>query len=196
MKEIVRKKATFQNTSTGGFTLVEMIVAVFIFTVVMLIAVGALLSVLNANRRAQATKVVMNNINIALESMTREIRMGRGYQVLAGNSGFKFTDKDGCVITYGIARGVDNKKSIVRTLENTTSSLFGSCKKAPSVDVPMTASDVNISTLGFYSRGTGTNDSIQPAVLILIRGVAGETERTRVPFDVQTFVVQRSLERD
>jgi len=84
----------------------------------------------------------------------------------------------------------------VRTLENTTSSLFGSCKKAPSVDVPMTASDVNISTLGFYSRGTGTNDSIQPAVLILIRGVAGETERTRVPFDVQTFVVQRSLDRD
>ncbi|MBX9765465.1 type II secretion system GspH family protein, partial [Patescibacteria group bacterium] len=45
-----------------GFTLVELMVAVSIFAIVMMIGVGALLSLVQTNRRAQAINSVMNNL--------------------------------------------------------------------------------------------------------------------------------------
>src|SRR3989344_5257439 len=62
-----------------GFTLVEMIVAIALFSVVMIVCVGALLALVNANRKAQALQSVMNNLNIALDGMVRSVRMGNSY---------------------------------------------------------------------------------------------------------------------
>jgi len=68
-----------------GFTLVEMIVAVALFSVVMLVSVGTLLALVGANRKAQALQSVMSNLNIALDSMVRSIRMGSVYHCGGGN---------------------------------------------------------------------------------------------------------------
>ncbi len=68
------------RTSQKGFTLVEMIVALAVFTVVALIAVGALLKITSANKKSQTLKTTINNLNFALESMSREIRTGSTYQ--------------------------------------------------------------------------------------------------------------------
>lgn len=177
----------------GGFTLVEMIVGVFLFTIVMLVAVGALMSVLDANRRAQANKAVMNNLHFALESMTREIRVGREYRTDSVET-FLFTDKDGCRITYALADvNGDGNKEVVRSVSDTTTS----CEKGNSDNVPMTAPEVTVSSLQFYVGGTdpGPADTTQPHVIIIVRGSAGLTERTRVPFNLQTFVTQRFLDR-
>jgi len=59
----------------NGFTLIEMLVAVSLFVFVMLIGVGVLLSIIDANRKARALSSVMNNLNFALESMSRNIRV-------------------------------------------------------------------------------------------------------------------------
>ena len=61
-----------------------MIVAVGLFSLVMLVSVGALLSLTGANRKAQALQSVMNNLNIALDGMVRSIRMGSDYHCGAG----------------------------------------------------------------------------------------------------------------
>ena len=62
-----------------GFTLIEMIVSLGIFTVVALIAVGALLKVMDANRKAVNLKTAINNMNFTIESMSREMRMGNDF---------------------------------------------------------------------------------------------------------------------
>ena len=69
-----------------GFTLVEMIVSVALFGIVMLVAVGALLSVVAANRQSQAIKTVINNLNFALESMSRNILTGSNYRCPSGST--------------------------------------------------------------------------------------------------------------
>lgn len=56
-----------------------MIVSLGIFAVVAVIAVGALLKITDANKKAQTLKSSINNINFAMESMSREIRMGSNY---------------------------------------------------------------------------------------------------------------------
>ena len=50
----------------GGFSLIEIMVSLAIFSIVVLVATGALLSILNANKKTQALKAVVNNFNFAL----------------------------------------------------------------------------------------------------------------------------------
>ncbi len=62
-----------------GFTLVEMIVSIAIFFIVVLVAMGAVLKTLDANKKSQAIKTVITNISFAFETMTREMRVGSKY---------------------------------------------------------------------------------------------------------------------
>jgi prepilin-type N-terminal cleavage/methylation domain-containing protein len=59
-----------------AFTLIEMIVALGIFTLVAVVAVGAFVKIIDANKKSQSIKTAVNNLNFALESMTREMRVG------------------------------------------------------------------------------------------------------------------------
>ena len=84
----------------SGFTLIEMIVSLGVFSVVITIAVGALLVLIATNQQLQAEQSVMTNLSFALDSMTREIRTGTRYfcdsrtNVNAGDSPQVFRDGD------------------------------------------------------------------------------------------------------
>ncbi len=62
-----------------GFTLIEIIVSISIFTVVMLVTMGALLTLNDSSRKAQALRTVIDNLNFAVEDMNRKIRTGDSY---------------------------------------------------------------------------------------------------------------------
>jgi len=66
-------------TSQFGFTLIEMIVSLGLFSIVITISVGALLVLIATNEQLQAEQSVMTNLSFALDSMTREIRTGTNY---------------------------------------------------------------------------------------------------------------------
>ncbi|QQR82867.1 type II secretion system protein [Candidatus Campbellbacteria bacterium] len=173
---------------SAGFTLVEMIVAVFIFSVVMIVASTSVVTMLDANRKAQATKTVMNNLNFALDSMTRAIRVGTDYGCGSaktcpdGSTEFSFMDRDGRQVTYAFSQPRGSEKgSIERDVGDGSGFL------------PVTAPDVDIDTFMFYLVGDGASE--QPRVLVIIRGTAGKTERTKVAFDLETLITQRFLER-
>jgi prepilin-type N-terminal cleavage/methylation domain-containing protein len=175
----------------SGFTLVEMIVAVFIFSLVMVAATAALATTINANRRAQGSQNVMTNLNFTLDAMTRAIRTGTKYcgtsACSPGDSSFSFTDTNGHILTYRLTQNDDRG-----TIERSDSSLNAGAF------VPLTAPEVNITTLGFYESGENTyvnGDTEQPHVLVIIRGTAGETQKTAVAFDIETMITQRILDR-
>lgn len=179
-----------------GFTLIEMMVAVALFVVVMMVTVGALLSILDANQKAQATQSVINNLNIALDGMVRTIRAGTNYR--CGSTGgncattddfpgdsFEFTKYGGTVgndaddIEYSL--GVDNR-------------LY---RKEGTLDaVAITAAEVVIDDLEFYVQGAGSIPvDQQPRVLIIVRGTvapgSGSREST---FHIQAFATQREID--
>lgn len=56
-----------------------MIVSLGLFSVVVTIAVGALLILIASNRQLQQEQSVLSNVSFALDSMTREIRTGTQY---------------------------------------------------------------------------------------------------------------------
>ena len=185
-----------------------MMVAVSIFAIVMMIGVGALLSLIETNKRAQAINSVMNNVNAAVENMTRSIRVGFTYHceispspqspaILAtpqdcasgGGKLLAFESSDGDVTDEGdqVVYRL-NGTYIERNLRSGANGYW----------VAITAPEVTITDFQFYVTGssplTGVpSDYIQPRVLMILRGVAtlpkGNTE-----FTVQSTVTQRLLD--
>src|SRR3989338_6151299 len=141
-----------------GFTLVEMIDAIGLFAVVMIVCVGALLSLVHANRKAQALQSVMNNLNIALDGMVRSIRMGNDYRCDAlnpedgdcptGGRSFYFesfvgqsnTTGDGWIYFYDAAAQ--------RIYKSTDGSLLSG--------IPLTAPEVSIDEMLIYEKRKNT----------------------------------------
>jgi prepilin-type N-terminal cleavage/methylation domain-containing protein len=163
----------------NGFSIVEMLVAVAIFSIVMLIAVGALLTMIDANRKAQALNSVMNNLNLAIESMSREIRVGTNYNCGGtgdcplGNTRLSIISSEGKNITYQY-----NAQRI-------------EVLKESGPPIAITAPEVKIDKFMFYTTGTSPSDSFQPRVVMTIQGTAGVSEKTKTTFNVQTMASQR-----
>ncbi len=186
------------SRASRGFTLVEMIVAIALFAIVMVVCVGALLSLVTANRKAQALQSVMNNLNIALDGMARSVRMGNDYD---GSTGCNSNAADTHDCTGGStmfvfqpfgstldSKWIYNFNSATNRIERSTS---GSISGA----APITAPEVTIDEMLFYVVGTERGDTVQPKVVIVIKGSAGiPGSSTRTTFHLQAAAVQRVLD--
>src|SRR3989344_7127211 len=163
-----------------GFTLVEIMVAVTIFVIVMTISTGALLSIFHADRKSQSLRVAMQNLNQALETMSREIRFGTKYQcgtswptgnptpTNCSSTGISFFDSDGVKkIQYKLV----GSTIIKRTSDTNT-------------EIPVTSPEINISSMLIVVEGSGIEgvDQKQPRVFIKIKGKAGIKAGTESEF--------------
>ena len=185
-----------------GFTLIEIIVAVSIFTIVAIITTGALVTASDTNRKAQALKIAMDNVSFAMDSIVTNLREGaqfgcitgtipdnpNGYLTSAQNSGNWLNT--GCTID-GQGLIFESKRSgnipnyiIYRFKKNAGE--FGRVQVASSISsqyVDLTSQEeVDIKSLRFYVP----NNAPKPRVTIVISGeVPGKTP---TKFNLQTTV--------
>lgn len=177
-----------------GFTLIEMIVSVGIFSVVMLVGITALLSVIDLNKKNQSLKVAVNNINLAMENMSRDIRTGTDYH--CGTTGditlpLDCSSGEDLMAFEGVS-GDDSTfaDQIVYRLNN------GNIQRSSNGGedfLNITASDINITNLMFYVQGAEFGDGLQPRVVIIVSGSAG-SGGAAFDFNLQTTVSQRNLD--
>jgi type II secretory pathway pseudopilin PulG len=202
-----------------GFFLAELIVSVFIFGIVMTVSVGSLILALDANRKTQSLKSVLNNLNVVLDTMTRTIATGSHYLCGSGTS-FNPENPDVADCFMSATDPLNSGEEVVNLLFNedldgndsaddfityerrvdsggkgyiarTIRGGAGSYSSA----VRMTAPEVDITSLRFYVSGSepavnGT-DFEQPRVLIVVKGTAPAGPRNETDFTVQTLVTQR-----
>ena len=184
---------TFFNSRKKGFTLIEMLVSVSIFTLVMLIAVSAVFTIVASNKKAESLKSVMDNLNFALENMTRNIRTGSNYSCVdtggncpGGDTSFSFTPNQSTdeTIEYSISNG--------QIME--TDQLANGSWTSP---YALTASEISVTKLEFYLVGSGGQGTfgagLQPRVLMTVIGTAG-TSTTATQFKIQTTLSQRQID--
>lgn len=194
-----------------GFTLLEMIVSLGIFAVVAVIAVGALLRISDANRKALILKTAVNNLNFALETMSREMRFGSNFSCAPninsisrnGQTTNCFSNDRSWVIAFnsqyeGAYRDdINNRCNLVYVYAYNKAD--GTLKKnqskycddeiqdstryfdVVSPDINIIESDIAISTAN------------QPRVFIWLKGRVGSRARDEVVFSVQTTVSQRAI---
>lgn len=192
-----------------GFTLIEMMVSVGLFAVVMLVCVGALLSLVNANRKAQALQSVMNNLNIAVDDMVRSIRRGNTFHGAIGDGTCGGTDYS---VTHdcpsgGSAFAFEPYGGDTSTPLNNWVYIFDDdgtycgegrlCKSenGGASFLGITASEITIDDMQFFVVGTTRGDTIQPKVVMVVKGSAGVLgSSARTTFHIQATAVQRVLD--
>lgn len=176
-------------TMKKGFTLIELMVAISIFIIVMTISMSSIIGVFEANRKSKSLKTVLNNLNLAVESMAKEMRFGRNYHCGSvndtgtsalncpgGDVRVNFLSSSGVQISY-------------RFIGTTIEKRIGN-----DAYIAVTAPEIIIDDLTFYTLGAGTSDTLQPKVIMKIKSHAGATNKGRSDFTLQTLVSQRVLD--
>ncbi|MFA7192021.1 MAG: type II secretion system protein [Candidatus Paceibacterota bacterium] len=182
----------------GGFTLIELMVSMSIFMIVMIMALGALVNISNVAKKSRALHQAMDNVNFAMESMTRSLRTGSNYD--CGSTDLSTQDTDDCPSGEDSISFISQNKDSTSNKDVAYDLSNGALRKCvlnsfnSKECVNMTSSNVKIENLKFYVTGSDPIlDQIQPSVYISMKGsVSVGSEKTE--FALQTFVSQRNSE--
>ena len=202
-----------------GFTLVEMLVAIAVFMSVMVIAMGSFISILNASRKSQAMKIVVDNVTFAVDSISRSMKVGNDYKCASSIDGSTFTfGSDDCASgtnvfqyydisnnkyvqyiflksSYLREHGGENEGNIQRRYcvgDNTDCDTTGGWQ---SLTGPINS--IDIKNMKFYVLGTGTEAETrnasrtrkQPRVIITVEGSSGDVTQ----MSTTNFMLQTTI---
>lgn len=178
---------------TKGFTLIEIMVAIGLFAIVMMIASGAYLIMINANRNAQAVTTGINNLSFALESMTRTIRTGTNYKC---SGGYDCSSGTSILVTNADAKGKTKYEMSGTKIMYTTYDINGVVLTPATA---LTDSTVTVNSLQFYAKGTqtyqSTSDLDQSHIIIVVKGsVPVGPGRQPEQFTVETSATMRGTD--
>lgn len=170
------------QATASGFTLLEMLVSVGIFSVVVITAISVLISIRDAQQKAGNIQNIQDNIRFLMEFMTKEMRQGSQYAgtgcVLDACTGLSFRSATGQTIGYCL------DASVIRRTVGGIACGSGSA---------MTSNNAAITRLVFYLVGetAGPSDG-QPRVTIAIGGRSSIAKiKLKSEFDLQTTITQR-----
>ncbi len=196
---------SFSHNKQAGFTLIELMVALTLFVVVVMAAISSLYTVNNASKKVQAMRIVLDNLNFGMESMSRTIRTGNhivcgGTQNQSGNSNCPYadtgTEAGECLslsstlgrdveVQYCLRMGADGQRGEIQKQTKDENGTWSNW-------VSMTAPEIDVQKLQFYVDGANTADLRQPSVVIIAEGIASAGTENTAPFSIQTYVSQRA----
>ena len=176
----------------SGFTLVELLIAISLFIVVFTISLGALLSIFDANKRAQSSKTVVDNLNLSIENMARTARFGSNYY--CGVSSIT-TATNNCPpggnalsVTFAGNRIVYKWDGLGTPLQRSDQGGF------TGTYTDITSPETKITYLKFYVFGSSKSDTNQPYIKVIIQGYVGDKPTTQSSFSIETLMSQRTLD--
>lgn len=177
----------------SGFTLIEIMVALAVFGLLAVVAVGAVVSLTANYKLVENESLAFRDTRSAFETMVTEIRTGSTYgcyisdvpqaECTAGFE-FRFLNDQGQQISYKLADVLGNSRTQLVRIDS-----------ASGRTAAITGPDIDITTAYFDLNGQDSTDTEQPSVRISIvanwyRG--GEQEQ----FHYGTFITQRNLDNE
>ena len=204
------------HSRQAGFSLIELLVSMTIFSVVMTMAAGTLLVLLDANAKAQNKQQILNNLTVAVDSMSREIRTGYNYVCSTNREEVEVEDDEqdcpsgGRYISFmeagsSLTAGSGSDRIAFAFAPNWFTTGHGAIvRRVGDGDgdsdtneandwQPITARNTVIRDVRFIVTGAEVLTQ-QPTVTIFIEGEAGDLAEVDADFVIQASVTQRPLD--
>lgn len=210
--------------SYKGFTLVELIVSLGLFITVMTIAIGALFSAQSINARLQATRNILDGLNLSFELLSREVRYGSLFfcgddivdarKILRKSCAFSANNPNagGSVLVF---KPVAAASPLDRVGYYATNGKLYEWKSEGGVETTrqISSNEVIIDTFHFFVLGAnttqeaidagnaenvgGVSDNVQPQITIILTGKTFPRNNPNdrvVDFQLQTTISPRGLD--
>lgn len=164
--------------SARGFTLIEMIVSLSLFISVMTVAASSMLSIIDANRKSQATNTAVDNLNFVIDDMSRSLRTGKAWVVQDSGKRISF-----------IPQG--------KTAANTTAYFLDSSKQikmqvGSGPEQALTDPNLIVDSLTFF---VDSGPNTQPFMHLLLKAHVSDKAKYRSDVNISTTISQRTLNR-
>ena len=91
-----------KNNKVWGFSLIELVVALGVFSVISMALVGLFVSSLRGERKALNMQLAQDNARLVMEIMVRELRDGSNV-AFGSDQNVSFNDKNNTPITYSVS---------------------------------------------------------------------------------------------
>lgn len=198
---------------TRGFTLIEMMVSLGLFTIILFIATSAFLTIVDADRKSRATRIAMDNLNLALEDISRRVKTGTSYY--CGESTTGTLDCTGTTLSSSFSFNDQASVRVIYKWVSGSSSIVDGSGCGPGYSVGQgcilrseggvftlaTSPEIDIKNLKFTVWGSHPelSDSRhrQPVVAVFADGILGANSprnAVRSEFKIQTTIVQRAYD--
>lgn len=171
-----------------AFTLIEMLVAVTIFTLVVGSTAGLFIAGIRSQARALVSQKLLDETGFVMEKMSRALRVAKkdtagtcistnfNYQNLGGIASITFINSQGVCQEFRLNTGTGQLE------EYRGGSLFG----------VLTSNNLEVSSLIFDLSGESQADNLQPRVTILLK--IKNANAAKPEMTIQTTISQRNLD--
>ena len=179
-------KGKQKKKRSDGFTLIELMVSVSIFAIVTLITSGSFIVLANIYRKVQSNRAIIDNLNLAMDTMTLQIREGDSYDVSRTPREFTFTERyidenndyvEGRTITYKKENDVNGRGTLLQCENNSD------C-------IELTSEEIDVKNINFIS-----SDEDPLRITVVMEGEALNKQGLQSHFLLQTTLSQRNYSR-
>lgn len=172
-----------KNRRQAGFTIIEVIISIFIFSVLVVAIGGIFAQALKLERKTFAAQKIQENALRVFEIMAREIRISQVapldngcYTSITMNSPFAVPEWDPVTFSLSSGGGIARQEGLASSAELVTSA------------------DVVFNTLNFCVRGSKPDD-LEPARVTIIANIQAKIDNV-YSVDVQTTITSRDVRDD
>lgn len=155
----------------NGFTMVELLVAISLFSVVVSIAAGTFIQALRTQRVTVSLIAAVSNASLAIEQISREVRTGRSFSLNGGELSFLNAKNEN--VAYALRNAAIEK------------SVNGQPGR-------ITADNVQINRLDFILAGNDPGDDL-PAKITVILEIGAPQASAASKVNLQITVSSRAL---
>ena len=212
MKKNYLKKNRACPARGGGFTIIEMMIALSIFFVVITYGMTTLLNAGLVFKQTQAVRSDMDNLSFIIDDLSRNLRTGYDYHCITNNftslntaascpiSAGKMTPGGGIAFEPS-AGDPTNSDQWVYYIDNSGKLWKSVAGPYTTLGVPpyvqLTPDEIKLDTnaSGFYVIGAESTDTQQPFVIIRLVGTITTQNNHSVSFSLETAVSQRLIDR-
>ncbi len=165
------------HTKENGFTIVEVLVTSLIFSIMALSVSAIFVQIINLERRGFAVQKIQDNALLALEEMSRDMRVSR------------ISDQESPNCTATTITLIHPIKGTV--VYRVSSGIIQRSVNGESY-VDVSSSNVNFTRMNFCILGSLTNDNQSPRVAI-ITSIQNRTGKEISQINLQTTVTSRNV---